>query len=179
MKNKKEEQVLKEGNISLILDSYDDIFSDFDPRPYTHKALSDDFLSECKKASLDKEKGLELRFMVPKHKRNTNEEYEIRKRLREHFQKHFKEKEKDIKSIKKTGLMWFFLGAIVMVAATFLYKYEHVNFLFTFLLVMSEPAGWFFFWEGLDKVVIEAKKKKPDYDFYRKMAKARIYFLDY
>src|SRR3989344_2146248 len=178
MKHKKEEETVKEGNISLILDSYDDIFSDFDPRPYNVKALSDDFLSECKRASADKNKELELRFLVPRHKRKTNDEYEIRKRLRNHFQKHFKEKESEIKEIKRNGLTWFFIGAIVMIGATFLYKYEDFNFFFTFLLVMSEPAGWFFFWEGLDKVFIEAKKKKPDYEFYRKMNKARIYFID-
>jgi len=179
MKSKKEEEILKEGNISLILDSYHDLFSDFDPRPFTVKALSDDFLSECKKASLDKEEGLELRFMVPKHKRNTNEEYEIRKRLKTHFQKHFKQNKKEIRAIKRNGLIWFLIGAIVMVAATFLYKYGETNFIFTFLFIMSEPAGWFFFWEGLDKLFRDAKEKKPDYDFYRKMSKAKIHFSDY
>ncbi|MBI2151367.1 hypothetical protein HYU21_01420, partial [Candidatus Woesearchaeota archaeon] len=45
--NKKEERIefeVREGNISLVLDSYDDIFSDFDPRDYSEKALSEDFL---------------------------------------------------------------------------------------------------------------------------------------
>ena len=31
---------LKEGNISLILDSYDDIFSDFDPRDFSERSLN-------------------------------------------------------------------------------------------------------------------------------------------
>jgi hypothetical protein len=173
----KEKIDLKEENISLILDSYDDIFSDFDPRPYNVKALSDDFLSECKKVSVDKGEELELRFLVPKNKRKTNEEYEIRKRLRTHFQKHYKEKEKEIKQIKRNGWAWFFIGAFVMTAATFLYGYK--GFLFNFLFIMAEPAGWFFFWEGLDKIMVEAKNKKPDYEFYKKMSKAHIYFLDY
>ena len=50
----KEEQInakkFREGNISIVLDSYDDLFSDFDPRPYRIRALSDDFLLECKKS---------------------------------------------------------------------------------------------------------------------------------
>ena len=173
----KEEIILREGNISLILDSYDDIFSDFDPRPYTVKQLSDDFLTECKKASVDKDKELELRFLVPKHKRNTNHEYEIRKRLRTHFQKHYKEKEEEIKGIKKEGLVWFFLGAVVMLMSTYVYKFP--GFLFEFIFVISQPAGWFFFWEGLGKIFKDAVQKKPDYEFYRKMSKSRIYFLDY
>ena len=173
----KEEMSLKDENISLILDSYDDIFSDFDPRPYNVKALSDDFLSECKKVSVDKGEELELRFLVPKNKRKTNEEYEIRKRLRNHFQKHYKQKEKEIKNIKRNGLAWFFIGSLIMVAATFLYAYE--GFLYNFLFIMAEPAGWFLFWEGLDKIFIEAKNKKPDYEFYKKMSKAHIYFMNY
>ncbi|MDD5192085.1 MAG: hypothetical protein PHH54_01345 [Candidatus Nanoarchaeia archaeon] len=176
MKQKKEVN-LRKGNIGLILDSYDDIFSDFDPRPYNVRALSDDFLLECKKASVDKNKELELRFLIPKHNRNTSDEYEIRKRLRNHFQKHFKEKETEIKEIKRDGLIWFFLGAVIMIAATFLYKLP--GFLFNLLFIITEPAGWFFFWEGLNKIFKDANQKKPEYDFYRKMSKAHIYFLDY
>ena len=81
MKNKKEVE-LREDNIGLILNSYEDIFSDFDPRPHNVRALSDDFLLECKKASVDMNDELELRFLIPKHKRSANEEYEIRKRLK-------------------------------------------------------------------------------------------------
>ena len=49
---------LREGNISLILDSYNDMFSDFDPRSFSERALSDDFLSECKRAARDKDIGI-------------------------------------------------------------------------------------------------------------------------
>jgi hypothetical protein len=168
---------IREGNISLILDSYDDIFSDFDPRHYTERALSDDFLLECKKASVDKEDQIELRILVPKNKRVYPDEAKIKKRLKEHFHKHYKEKEKEIKKIKASGFLWFFVGVALMVFGVILFEKE--GFIFTLLLIMSEPAGWFFFWEGLGKVFMESKKKKPDYDFYRKMSHAEILFLDY
>ena len=50
--------LLKKSEISLSLDNYDDIFSDFDPRPFSQRALSDDFLIEAKKASRDKVSGI-------------------------------------------------------------------------------------------------------------------------
>jgi len=179
MKNKKEEEILKEGNISLILDSYEDIFSDFDARPsYIEKALSADFLDECKRAAKEKEEGVELRFMVPKHKRNTSHEYEIRKRLRNHFQKHFKEKERERKILKRKGGAWFLFGIIIIVlGAQFLY--DKAGLLFRVLFTMAEAGGWFISWEGLGKLLADYKEKSPDYDFYRKMAKAKIYFLNY
>ena len=110
---------LREGNISLILDSYDDLFSDFDPRPFAERALSDDFLVECKKASVVKKTKIELRLMVPKHKRNHFDEVKIKKRLKEHFHKHFKEEESKIRKIKAGGFFWFFLGVALMLFGGF------------------------------------------------------------
>src|SRR3989339_701864 len=54
------------SQVSMWLDGYDDIFSDFDPRPYSQRSLSDDFLSEAKKVSSGKTGDrLELRFLIP------------------------------------------------------------------------------------------------------------------
>lgn len=47
-------EIIDKAEISLVLDTYDDIFSDFDPRPYGERALSSDFLDEAKKAARDK-----------------------------------------------------------------------------------------------------------------------------
>ena len=84
------QELLAKSEISLILDTYDDIFSDFDPRPYEERALSDDFLLEAKKASRDKATGtIELIFMMPAGKRDTHKESLIKRRLRDHFRKHY------------------------------------------------------------------------------------------
>ena len=170
---------LREGNISLILDFYDDIFSDFDPRDYSEKSLSDDFLAECKKAAIDKKNKLELRLLVPKQKRNLIEEVLIKKRLREHFHKHFKEEKTELNKIKLFGLLWFLLGTLVIIGGTFLYPYRENNFFYTLVFIISEPASWFFFWEGLYKIFIISKKSLPYYNFYRKMSNSEIHFIDY
>jgi len=181
MKGDEEKEIdsvkLREGNISLILDSYHDIFSDFDPRPYSVKALSDDFLLECRKAAVVKKNKIELRFLVPKNKRNYHDEIKIKKRLKEYFYHHFKEQELEIKKIKMGGFFWFIAGAIIMGLISFLLSYQ--KFLFKVLVIMAEPAGWFFFWEGLSKFFIDSKKILPEYDFYKKMSNSEIYFLDY
>ena len=169
---------LREGNIGLILDSYDDIFSDFDPRDYSQKTLSDDFLNECKKAVHDKKDKFGLRLLIPK-KRNLKEEVVIRRRLKEHFERHFIEKKKELNKIKISGFLWFILGTLIILAGTFLYIQKEKDFLYTLLFVISEPASWFFFWEGLDKIFITSRKGLPEFIFYKKMAKSEIYFLDY
>lgn len=175
----KKEDILKQGNISLVLQDYNDIFSDFDPRTYSDRALSDDFLSECKKAARNKEAEVELRLLMPKIRRNLNDEFKIKKRLKSHFEHHFKEKELEIKKIRNQGISWFIIGAILMMVATFLKQMQSKNFLIILLEVMLEPAGWFSFWEGLVKVLITSGQIQPEYEFYRKMARANIGFFNY
>ena len=171
------EQNMREGNISLILDGYDDIFSDFDPRGYHERSLSDDFLSECKKVARDKGMKLELRLMVPKKLRNLKDELKIRKRLKDHFHRHFLEKQEEIRNIKREGAIWFFVGTCLMMASAFFYG--KTEFMFRLFEVMLVPAAWFMFWEGLDKIFISSKEKEPDYHFYKKMAHCQIFFFNY
>lgn len=81
-------KIFEISEVSLWLDSYDDIFSDFDPRPYSQRALSDDFLEEAKKAVKEKKTGeLELRLLVPHSQRDLEKEIIIKRRLREYFKK--------------------------------------------------------------------------------------------
>mgnify|MGYP001602887187 CR=1 FL=1 len=57
------------GNSDLRkMSEYADIFSDFDPRHFSKRALSDDFLIEAQKASTDKNVGnVEIRLLFPKN----------------------------------------------------------------------------------------------------------------
>ncbi len=177
-KGDNQENMLREGNISLILDSYDDLFSDFDPRHYSEKALSEDFLAECRRAVRDKEvAGFELRILVPKIKRKINDEAVIKKRLKAHFQKHSIEKKQELKKIRKEGFFWFVLGVVFVSIATFVYDYKTIYT--NLLLVILEPAGWFTMWTGLDKMFSGVKEKMPELDFYRKMSNAKILFHSY
>jgi len=171
-------EILRQGNISLILDSYDDIFSDFDPRPFSEKALSDDFLVECKRAARNKDDSVsELRLLLPSKKRNFKSELQIKKRLREHFRKHYFSEEKKIKKIKKQGILWVFIGGIFIFLASLFYKSE--GYLFNFIEILLTPAGWFTFWEGLGKIFIDAEEKKSNYIFYKKMISSRVLFGNY
>jgi Fe2+ transport system protein B len=169
------------SKISILLDDYNDLFSDFDPRHYSERALSDDFLIEAKKASADKTSGnITLNFLIPSKLRKTETEKIIKRRLREHFKKHFNFLQNEIRKIVTLGVYFVIFGLFLMFLATLLLIKFPVQTLFkNFLVVVFEPAGWFFFWEGLNQIIFEAKTKKPDLEFYRKMSQCEITFLDY
>ncbi len=178
---KNAKKLLEKSEVSLWLDSYEDIFSDFDPRPYPQRGLSDDFLYEAKKASRDSPFGVsQLTFLIPVQERNKVQESIIKMRLRKHFSKHHHQLKKERKKIVREGLAFIGVGMLLMLISSFiLFKYSDVNFIISFLIVLLEPAGWFLLWEGLNLAIFESRKTKPDFEFYKKMAKCDISFLSY
>lgn len=170
------------SHISLWLDGYDDIFSDFDPRPYSQRTLSDDFLSEAKKFSKERTSGVnELKLLVPADKRNTYYESIIKKRIRENFRTQYDLLVKERKGMIREGLIFTVIGLALMIITSFMLfnKHPEKSLFLSFLLILFEPASWFLFWEGLRFVVFESREKKPDLEFYEKMTNCGIYFISY
>jgi hypothetical protein len=173
------EKDFSSSEIPLWLDDYNDLFSDFDPRSYSHRALSQDFLEELKRASRDKPKKVRLGLLVPRAKRNLKEEFVIKKRLREHFMKHFIRSKKEHNKIVKEGVLFLTLGVAFMVLTTYILIRGNLNNFLTFLSVFLEPGGWFLFWEGLYLIIFESRKKHPDLKFYKKMSRIKTEFKSY
>lgn len=174
-------KLLEMSEISLLIDTYDDIFSDFDPRPYSQRSLSDDFLFEAKKASRKTPSDwMELKFLIPENIRNKSHENIIKRRLKEHFSKHFTLLKKEAKNMINEGLFFVALGIVLMLIATsIMFNQYEKNFFMSFLVVLMEPAGWFLFWEGLRLIIFESKTSKPDLEFYEKMSECEISFWSY
>lgn len=173
------EKLLKLSEISLWLDTYDDIFSDFDPRPYNERALSVDFLEEAKRASMDKITGIDLKLLIKKRLRNETNERLIKKKLKNHFKRHHQLLVKDKSKVVRRGSFFIIFGIIMMVAASIV-LFENKSTLFDkFLIVLLEPASWFLFWEGMNQIVFESNKVNPDLEFYRKMTNCKIEFVSY
>ena len=168
----------KQAEITLSLDTYDDIFSDFDLRHFSERALSDDFLVEAKKASREKSSGrLELNFSIPKKERNLKDEAVIRKRLQSHFHKHHKIIQKEITSTKKNGLFMTIAGLIMLVFAGYLSSLKSEVFFIHLTKTLLEPAGWFLAWSGMDNIIYHWKSLQLDLEFYKKMSECEIEFI--
>ena len=170
-----------DSEIVLLIEDYENIYSDFDIRPYSHRALSADFLDELKRASMDKSfEKLDLKLLITKDKRNTKEEAIIEKRLNGHFNHHYKLLLNEKKVTTKKGTLFVFFGILIMVIATYvLFYYGEKDLITTFLVILLEPGGWFLFWEGLDLVLFGFKHIENDLNFYKKMAKCDVTFYSY
>jgi hypothetical protein len=169
------------NKLSLWLDDYSDIFSDFDPRPFSKRVLSDDFISEAKKLTRDNTEGFaEIYLQIPKGTRSRSAEKVVRKRLRAYFAGRLKHLQDKRKKILRQGSFFILLGVSLMVITTFiLVNYYGKNFFVTLLSVIAEPAGWFLFWEGLNLMIFHAKEEKFDLSFNKKLSNCKIYFDSY
>lgn len=169
------------SQISLWLDDYTDIFSDFDPRPYSERTLSDDFLLESRKAIRDTATGkIQFTLLVPDDKRNVHDEGIIKKRLRSYFKTRFESVKKQNMDTIKQGILFTSAGVILMFIATFIiFAYTEKSFLTSFLFVVLEPGGWFLFWEGLNLIIFKPKELKHDLEFYHKMSSCEVSFISY
>jgi hypothetical protein len=174
------EDILSKSEIALWLDTYDDIFSDFDPRPFTQRAVSVDFLDEIRRASRDKVSGqIELRFLIPKDLRKESDEQQIKKRLKDHFKKHADETKKEVKKTLGKGLLIAALGFASMFVSVIVYYYVYAELLKVILTTLLEPAGWFLMFYGFDMAFYTVRAKHPEVEFYEKMSKSDITFVTY
>lgn len=162
----------------FTIESYNDIFSNFDPRPTSVRGLSEDFLSELRRATMSKKSDkVDVVIMMPEENRKAKEEKMIKERLKRYFKKYsgIEEKEKN-KTVKK-GIIFNIVGIILMLIATYLiYISKGTSLISNFLIVLLEPGGWFLFWKGLELALFESKEKAPNLEFYERMVNANIRF---
>ncbi len=179
--NKEElKEIINKAEISLVLDTYDDIFSDFDPRPYSERALSEDFLAEAKKAARDKRTGIELRFLIPKAVKNATHEELIRTRLKNHFRKHHRLIREELSVRGRNAVALVVVGVVIGVADVLLLSVNDLNaILKDAIQIILTPASWYTIWTGFDRLMIKPKGDVADELFYRKMMDAQITFTPY
>jgi hypothetical protein len=172
-------ELLNESEISLVLDTYDDIFSDFDPRHFNTRALSEDFLLEAKRACLDKPDGLELRFLIPRAHRNVAHEALIKQRLREHFTKHNLMILEKIRIYKKQAMILIISGVLLGFAAIGVTLLNINQVIKNALEIILQPASWFTIWTGFEHLTFMPEKLTSESEFYRKMTSAHVFFTPY
>ena len=175
----KEQAVIAIRDISIALDTYDDIYSDFDPRPHAEREISADLLKELERRTHTNVKGnFEVRFFLPKALRDERTEGRIIRRLRAYFLNEVNELQQQAKRRRITGVNFTVSG----LAALFGYAYianlpEVIGQLASFIEVLLVPFGWFSMWVGLEKLVQEKELFAHEIDFYQKLAKASYLFI--
>jgi hypothetical protein len=158
----------------ISLDSYDDMFDDFDIRPYKERALSADFINVLngRVRKVDFAREMTLILTMPKKARDRNHERAIEKRLKEHLGNAAKYWDNKAKDTRNAGIFYILVGLAIYVGGgmigTDFYTARQ------YLLIPS----WFLIWHALDLIVMDIPKMNAKRDFNRYVRNARITFRD-
>ncbi len=171
-------ELLSKAELSIWLDTYNDIFSDFDPRPFSERALSDDFINEVKKMARENSTGpVVLTLLMPANLRQHATEDTIMKSLHAHFRIFARQQQQDMKRLKRKGALLTLSGVLILALVALVVQARIPVFFANLLPVTLEPFGLFLVWTGLETLFYEIPKKKPGFEFNYQMAHAEIKFL--
>ncbi len=164
--------------ISITLDVWDDIFSDFDPRPLDERALSQDFINELKKRYTEKVRGsLLIIFYAPLSLKDERSEKMVIHRLRRYFKERALQKKRDIRHMQLRGAIFVLVGFVSLSSVTFAAYFKLVGeFIDRLLEILLVPLGWFGMWEGLAQIVNASPSFAQEEHLYCKLADAEYRF---
>jgi hypothetical protein len=163
--------------ISIWIDTYDDIFSDFDSRNYADRNISDDFLQEIKKVAQENQSVVQtLRLLVPAKIRSPRDEEMITLRLQQFILDSYRYNDQTRKTFRKKGVLLVLLGMVVILSAGYFSYLKTQHPIMNIPFVIFEPAGWFITWTGYEYIVRASNKSMPELVFYSKIRSCKIVF---
>jgi len=179
MNLKKIEQRVKDlKEIAVVIDTWDDIFSDFDPRPLNKRTVSGDFIEELKKRYRETRKGsFIISICAPEALRSPESERMVTQRLKKHFYFRFLQKKKNLIRRRIRGAIFVCIGVSSL---SFLTLATYFKFLSSIAIdiigIILMPLGWFGFWEGLSKLIDTSPAFIQEEKLFEKLSKATYQF---
>lgn len=172
------EQIKELNEISLAIDSWDDVFSDFDPSPLEHRVLSEDFLIELKKHYRETPRGnFIITIYAPVALKDDVSERLVVKRLKQYFKFRHLTAQKEVNVCVKKGIV-FVIGGIGFLSSLTLITYYQLftKLVIELLSIVFMPLGWFGIWEGFSRIIEPAPFLKQDLELFNKLSKATFKF---
>ncbi len=163
--------------LSLWLDYYDDIYSDFDSRHYLKRRISEDFLHELRMAKKYKrERVTDLLLLLPQEKREENSEKMITNSLKDFFTDQFRNNHDKCRKKQDTAIITLIAGFIVMMLNAYISFKKLHSLPLSIMKIILEPGGWFLLWIGFDFLFYDIYEIKKERDFFREFSEANIHF---
>lgn len=165
------------AELSLWLDYYDDIYSDFDSRHYLKRRISEDFLHELRMSKkYKKERATDLLLLLPQEKRDENSEKIITSSLKDFFTDQFRSHNDKYRRKLNTGILILITGFVVMMINSYVsFKGAH-SLPLSIVKIILEPGGWFLLWLGFDFLFYDLWEINRERAFFKEFSEINIHF---
>lgn len=169
---------INEEEVTIRLNSYDDIFSDFDNRSYHNRMLSSDFLDEMQKIvqELPKKSKIIVSFKIKEKQRNNYTESIIVNNILHHYKQYNEEIYEELRETNKKGYLFTIVGFLIISIPVLLSVLMHIDSFSNHFYLMVEPFGWFLAFTGMDKLFQGSRTSKRNINFNYKMLQAKFNF---
>lgn len=165
------------AELNLWLDSYDDIYSDFDSRNYLKRRISEDFLHELRtEMKYKKNHAGEMVLLLPQERRDETSEKIIADSLTDFFTTQFRFFLDKCRTKMNRGLLLLVTGIVIMLLNSWMSFHGAASFPLVSLKVLLEPAGWFLLWAALDFLFYDFAELKKERNFYKELCEMHIHF---
>lgn len=163
--------------LEFWLDSYDDIYSDFDSRHYLKRRISEDFLHELRvELKYQTHPARDMVLLLPQDRRVQTSEQIISDSLKDLFSSQFRLHQDKCRKKRNKGILLFLSGILVMLLNSWVSYRSAESFPAIALRVLLEPAGWFLVWAALDFLFYDFAELKKERDFYKRLSEMHIHF---
>lgn len=150
-----EQRIRDLQEVSIAIDTWDDVFSDFDPRPLEERTLSEDFVYELQKRYYEQPSGaLSVTIWAPPTLQDSATEALVCRRLKEYFALRATQMRAEIRQERVRGAIFFACGFVCLGLLAFMTLVVKLPDAWrAFLEITLMPLGWFGMWEGVGKMV--------------------------
>ena len=167
------------GFVQIALDTYDDLFSDFDTAPYQTRTISHDFLKELNKRLVETDRGtFELRFSLPVKMRNVKIEVIIKKRLKQYFEQKMTITHHHFLKETKIALIKLIIGFVLLSTSVFIEYFSISDIWIHLLFVILVPAGWFLLYTSFESLVDHRASYYEKEAYFKKLSTGAYSFVD-
>ena len=167
------------AELSLWLDSYDDIYSDFDSRHYLKRRISEDFIDELKASMKYKTEHPDtLLLLLPAQLRNEAVEESIAFSFKKQIKERVDALDQKARIRWNRGMSLLIAGVLTMIVESIVFYKVSPGYFTILLRIVMEPAGWFMIWNGLDFLLYEYRSIVRGNSFYREVVAMTIHFKD-
>lgn len=178
MKDKQTQRIEDLKEIAVVIDSWDDIFSDFDPRPLSERTVSGDFIDELRKRYRETPRGEPIIVIcAPKALQNQESEKMVMQRLKKHFRYRYLQHKKTHIYMRIRSIVLVSAGILSLSFLTLATYYKFLSELTIEMIgIVLMPLGWFGIWEGFSKLIDASPPYIHKQKLYEKLSKASYQF---